>query len=60
MLQYNKLTGAVPALPFEQYEYCSLQAKPSGDPPTNRFACPLPPVTARARRCCSCGAAISC
>jgi hypothetical protein len=36
----NKLTGVVPNLPFVQYTSgCSMQH----EPPTNLFACPLPP-----------------
>jgi hypothetical protein len=41
-LGYNRLTGMVPALPFKNYTYCRLQALTS---PTNKFTCPLPPVT---------------
>jgi hypothetical protein len=43
----NQLTGLVPPLPFAQYtNYCYLQY---GDPPSNKFACPLPPVRGRRR-----------
>jgi hypothetical protein len=42
----NRLTGVVPNLPFAQYTNgCTLQY----DPPSNRFACPLPQVRQRRR-----------
>jgi hypothetical protein len=42
-LQGNHLTGTVPALPFNKIKnYCSLQNLKN---PTNRFDCPLPPVS---------------
>jgi hypothetical protein len=42
-LVHNSLTGPVPALPFKQYSgWCALQ---NAINPTNRFDCPLPPVS---------------
>jgi Leucine-rich repeat (LRR) protein len=41
-LKLNTFTGPVPALPFEQYTYCSLQSETN---PSNHFICPLPPVS---------------
>ena len=52
-LQFNRLTGVVPSLPFKQYaSYCALQTPLVG---TNRFTCPVPPVSPllRVARCSS-------
>jgi Leucine-rich repeat (LRR) protein len=44
-LNGNRLTGVVPSMPFKNYtNYCGLQAATS---PSNRFTCPLPPVSSR-------------
>ena len=42
-LKLNRFTGPVPALPFKQYAYCSLQDAKN---PSNHFTCPLPLVSA--------------